>query len=78
VNGLWRDVYKDPVTQSMKKSKRGRLALIKRDGEFVTIGENEFSLNGLDVRANQLRTVYEDGKILVNTTLAEVRERAAA
>ena len=74
VKGFWRDVYKDPVTQSMKKSKRGRLALIKRDGEFVTIREHELP----DPRCNYLRTVYEDGKILVNTTLAEVRERAAA
>ncbi len=78
VNGLWRDVYKDPVTQSMKKSKRGRLALIKRDGEYVTVREGELFKHGLDVRCNVLRTVFEDGKILINTTLAEVRERAAA
>ncbi len=29
VDGQWRDVFKDPVTDSGKRSKRGRLALIK-------------------------------------------------
>ena len=74
VKGLWRDVFKDPVTDTGKRSKRGRLALIKRDGEFVTIREHELP----DPRCNYLRTVYQDGNILVNTNLAEVRERAAA
>jgi nicotinamide phosphoribosyltransferase len=74
VNGLWRDVYKDPVGDASKKSKRGRLALVKRDGGYVTIRESELR----DLSENVLQTVYIDGKILVTTTLAEVRERAAA
>jgi nicotinamide phosphoribosyltransferase len=74
VNGLWRDVYKDPVGDASKKSKRGRLALVKRDGDYVTIRESELR----DLSENVLQTVYINGKILVTTTLAEVRERAAA
>lgn len=72
VDGQWRDVYKDPVTQSMKKSKRGRLALIRKDGEYKTIREADLP----HPRANQLQTVYMDGEILVKTTLTEVRENA--
>ena len=74
VNGLRRDVYKDPVTDTVKKSKRGRLALIVRDGEYVTIREEELP----DPRCNKLRTVYLNGDIQATTTLAEVRELAAA
>ena len=77
VEGLWRDVYKDPIGQSMKKSKRGRLALVKLDDQFVTIRETEFSKHGLNCTDNELITFYEDGRILETTTLAEVRERAA-
>jgi len=74
VNGLWRDVYKDPVGDTSKRSKRGVLALVKRDGEYVTIRESELR----DPSENVLQTVFLNGKILVTTTLTEVRERAAA
>ena len=74
VKGLWRDVFKDPVGDTSKQSKRGRLALVKRDGDYVTIRETELR-NPDD---NVLQTVYRNGKILVTTTLAEVRKRAAA
>jgi len=74
VEGMWRDVYKDPVTQSMKKSKRGRLALIKKDGEFKTIRQTDLE-NHAD---NLLATVFEDGRLVETTSFEEVRERAAA
>jgi len=76
VNSQWRDVYKDPVTDIGKVSKRGRLALAKYeeyDGfYYVTVRESMVTSY-----YKQLETVYENGKILVNTTFAEVRERAA-
>jgi nicotinamide phosphoribosyltransferase len=74
VEGLWRDVYKDPVTQSMKKSKRGRLALIKKNGEFSTIRQTELP----DPRDNLLVTVFEDGRLVETTSFDEIRERALA
>ena len=74
VDGLWRDVYKDPVGDTSKKSKRGVLALVKRDGDYETIRESELRAG----EENVLQTVYLDGNILVNTSLAEVRERATA
>jgi len=73
VENEWRDVYKDPVTQTMKKSKRGRLALVKRDGEFVTIRKTELK----DGEENYLKPVFENGKVLVSPTFEEIRERAA-
>jgi nicotinamide phosphoribosyltransferase len=74
VEGEWRDVYKDPVTQSMKKSKRGRLALVERDGEYVTIRKSELG----ESETNLLEVVYENGVLLRDWSFDEVRERAAA
>ena len=67
-----RDVFKQPVTDTGKNSKRGRLRLVDLDGHICTIAEHE----GSD-EDDLLQTVYEDGVILNHTTFAEVRERAA-
>jgi nicotinamide phosphoribosyltransferase len=67
------DVFKDPKTASWKKSKRGYLSLQKMaDGSFKTTNMEEACI------ANEtLETVFEDGVLIVETTLAEIRERAA-
>lgn len=68
VNGSDVPVYKDPVTDNGKRSKRGRLSLVKRDGRLCTIeGEDKDDL---------LQTVFENGRILIETTLDDVRSRA--
>ena len=69
INGEWVDVYKDPITDSGKKSKRGRLDLVKVDGEYKTIREGEINL------PSELETVYEYGNFS-NQTIKEIRERA--
>ncbi|WP_444918373.1 nicotinate phosphoribosyltransferase [Microbulbifer sp. ANSA003] len=72
VDGLWRDVYKDPATDSGKRSKRGRLALINRtDGTPYTIREQD-----IGGRNNLLETVYRNGKLLIEQDLETIRERA--
>jgi nicotinamide phosphoribosyltransferase len=70
VNGQVRDIYKDPITDTGKRSKRGRLKLINLDGVLTTVNKDQF---GFDI----LETVYEDGEILVNPTFADIRTRAA-
>src|SRR6056297_98334 len=45
INGKWTDVYKDPITDSGKRSKRGRLALVVNDGEYQTVREDELQGN---------------------------------
>lgn len=72
VNGQEIEVYKDPITDKGKMSKRGRLALIKEDGEFKTIKEKE--LNG---RENLLKVVFENGDLVRDLTFAQVRANAA-
>lgn len=67
VNGEWRDVIKTPVTDTTKKSKAGRLILTP---DFRTVTESSGEVN-------ILQPVFENGRLLVNTTLAAVRERAS-
>jgi nicotinamide phosphoribosyltransferase len=74
VDGEWRDVYKDPITDHAKKSKKGRLALCKNvAGEYITIKNDEAYIFGL---TNRLETVYRNGEIFLQYTLKSVRERA--
>lgn len=71
VNGVWRDVFKDPITDSGKRSKKGRLALVKNsEGQYQTIREQD-----LGQQQNQLRVVYRNGVLLVDESLAKIRAR---
>ena len=70
VAGEWRDVYKDPVTSKAKRSKRGRLALVKGKDGVETIRLEE--LNG---SKNLLQPVFRNGKLLREDSLTNVRER---
>lgn len=67
----WRDVFKDPITDSGKRSKRGRLALIHEDGKYQTI-----RLEELGDRENLLKTVFLNGDFVKKYTFNEVRQNA--
>lgn len=70
VNGMWRDVWKDPVTDPGKVSKRGRLSLIRDQlGQWRTV---PLSAPAYD----QLKPIYRDGKLLRKSTLDEIRALA--
>jgi len=82
INGVWQDVYKDPITDAGKKSKRGRLTFVKwktkgwadkKVSQYQTIRLDEFDPN---LHEDMMQEVFKDGDILVKTTLAEVRERS--
>jgi len=76
-NGVWHDVYKEPVTDKVKNSKKGRLAVVPSTGigniGYRTIRKEHMS----SFDTNMLRPVYKDGKILVDDTLSDIRKRAA-
>jgi nicotinamide phosphoribosyltransferase len=67
------DVFKDPITDHGKSSKAGRLDLVKwMNGTFSTVKlgdrmSNEFSC---------MRTVYENGELLVDDNFEAIRARA--
>ena len=68
-----RDVYKDPITDKSKASKRGRLALVKDAHGTLHTQRADLTEEGADV----LQTVFEDGEVKVWSTLSDVRARAA-
>jgi nicotinamide phosphoribosyltransferase len=61
-------IYKDPVTDPGKRSKQGRLALIKTVDGYRTVSATAEI-------ADLLVPVYENGQILQEDTLAAIRER---
>ena len=71
-DGEWRDVMKDPIADSLKRSKAGRLALVRTRDGFATV-----RLDELGTRTNELRPVFRNGQLVDRTTLAAVRDRAA-
>lgn len=77
IDGAWHDVMKDPATDHTKRSKAGRLALIRDGYGWLTMREEEATqytaIHGLK---NELVTVFEDGELLVDQTFAEIRKRA--
>jgi nicotinamide phosphoribosyltransferase len=72
VNGRDRDVFKDPVEGHDKVSKRGRLALHHSNGAWST----ERTQRDAQHADDRLRTVFHNGELLVEQTIAQVRECA--
>lgn len=73
INDEWRDVYKKPITDDKKISKRGVLRLYKRkNGDFIT---SKLPSVYDDVE-EVLKPIFENGKILKEYTLDEVRKNA--
>ena len=78
INGEQRDVYKEPKTDLGKASKRG----IQCVTSWMDGGKKEWMVYredgpAADFHINQLAPVWANGKILIETTLDEIRERAA-
>lgn len=72
VDGKWLDVFKDPITDSGKRSKKGRLKLVRTlmDGKYVTMREEDFIKTPTE---DVLVEVFRNGKILKLYTFEEVR-----
>jgi nicotinamide phosphoribosyltransferase len=66
VDGKAVPVFKDPVTDPGKRSKSGRLSLIRSNGVYATV-------SGSSVDGDLLQTVFENGEIKKIYTMDEVR-----
>lgn len=73
-------LFKDPKTDQGKKSQRGRVYVSKdAEGNYVaqdgftqvTLAEEELK------KPNELEIIFENGKMVKETSLAEIRERVA-
>nr|WP_202947362.1 hypothetical protein [Zavarzinella formosa] len=73
VNGVGRDIFKDPVTDNgVKKSARGRIGVILVDGVYCLVDRQD----SLEPEDCCLREVFRDGKLLIDDTIATIRDRA--
>ena len=70
VNGFSVDVYKNPVTDTGKKSKRGKLDLIKDNGIIRTVQQGEWAYGA----EQMLHCVFRDGKLMKEIDFNKVRE----
>jgi len=71
VNGEQRDVYKSPITDMGKESKKGRVTLYRNDEGYFT------DLEGRTDAEEVLKTVFRDGEIVKEYTFDEVRQNAS-
>ena len=69
-NDVVEEVYKQPITDAGKHSKRGKLALIRNsEGILTTVPATE-NMDSL------LQPVFENGSVLRTFSLSEIRQRA--
>ena len=73
-SGEWHDVFKDPITDQGKTSKKGLVALFQStDGEFVT--DTAYNMNAIPL-FSALTLRYRDGSVFNEVTFDEVRANA--
>lgn len=76
VDGEGIEVYKDPIGDSVKRSKKGKLALVRDDGDSFETIQHAHQLNGDIAERDMLGTIFENGRLTVDQTLDEIRKRA--
>ena len=75
INGNWVDVFKDPKTDPGKKSKKGRVMAVKNlNGEWESIRQEDFNAAAY---SDQIRTIFKDGKMVVEDDMETIRARCA-
>lgn len=74
INGEWVDVFKDPITDKVKASKKGRVTLWTSGGEFQTSVEKPTIWTDHGTQwVEALEEVFRDGRLVKEFTFDEVR-----
>ena len=72
VNGIRRTIFKDPKTDNgVKKSAKGLLRVERQNGEYILLDDQTEAQE----KMGELEVVFENGKIVKEVTLAEIRSR---
>lgn len=76
IGDTWKHVFKDPVTDHGKRSKAGRLDLIRVEGSHGS-GYETVELNDSLIAhpKSVMHTVYENGNLFNTTTIRDIRSR---
>jgi nicotinamide phosphoribosyltransferase len=78
VDGKWIDVFKDPITDSGKHSKKGRLMLARdrNTNEMFTYASGMWEdVRDVEAREDLLNTIYSNGTIMKQYTFSDIRAR---
>ncbi|MFM2386539.1 MAG: hypothetical protein RL660_1296 [Bacteroidota bacterium] len=72
VNGIGREIFKDPITDDgTKKSAKGLLKIELQDDKYKLVDQ----VSWLQENEGELKEVFRDGKLLVDHTLEDIRHR---
>jgi nicotinamide phosphoribosyltransferase len=72
VNGEGREIFKDPITDDgTKKSAKGLMQVVLKDGKYELIDQVSWE----EEKQGELKEVFRDGKMIRETSLAEIRAR---
>jgi nicotinamide phosphoribosyltransferase len=76
INGEWQDVFKDPVTDPGKTSKKGVLSLTRSNGMGMSTWRTIRRDQLMPGEPDQLECVFEKGQLLVDQNFDEIRARS--
>ncbi len=72
VNGVGREIFKDPVTDDgTKKSAKGLIKIVNENNAYKLIDQENWETE----KTGELKEILRDGKLLVDLTLDEIRQR---
>lgn len=76
VNGVGREIFKDPVTDDgMKKSLKGLLSVRRDDNGDIIVYDQQDWDSEMDENKGLLETIYKDGEFIKECSFKEIRER---
>jgi len=74
VNGEGREIFKDPVTDDgTKKSAKGLMKITHENGAYQLHDQASWE----EEQQGELKEVFRDGRLLIDQSLSEIRERMA-
>ena len=75
INSEWVDVFKDPITDPGKRSKKGRLTTVRlADGNVATVDRTNIPEGATDMMVD----IWYAGNLLVEYNLDQIRAGANA
>lgn len=74
VNGIGREIFKDPITDNgTKKSAKGLIKVVHNGHRYMLLDQQ----TEIDQPDDCLQPVFKDGRLLVDQSIKEIRERLA-
>lgn len=78
INGEEKFLFKNPKTDDgVKKSQRGKVAVLRNSDSEITFIDGLNNLQYSNIENNLLRPIFNNGELLIDDTLSNIRERLA-